>query len=399
MIFDRIRKKQTRNKSPVGFLVTDEAAETLCVPGYTTLDRCPEVVAGCRRIAELIGSLTIHLMANTEKGDKRIVNMLSRKLDIDPTPNMTRKTWIEAIVMNLLLYGKGNSIVKIHTQNGYLQDLEPIEASRVSIPESKTYEVRIDGIPYGRDEIMHFVYNPDPHCLWRGQGLQVPLMPIVNNLKQAAATEKAFLSSKWKPSVIVKVDALTEEFSNIAGRKKLLQDYVESSDAGEPWLIPAEQFDVQQVKPLSLSDLAINDSVQLNRRMVAAIIGVPPFLLGVGDYNQNEWNAFINNKVRNIVIGLQQEITRAVITSPDMYVRFNVLSLYDWDIKTLADVFGGLSDRGFVDGNEVRDRLGLSPRDGLDELRVLENYIPYEMSAYQKKLIQGGGTKDEDGTE
>jgi hypothetical protein len=80
-----------------------------------------------------------------------------------------------------------------------------------------------------------------------------------------------------------------------------------------------------------------------------------------------------------------------------MYVRFNVLSLYDWDIKTLADVFGGLSDRGFVDGNEVRDRLGLSPRDGLDELRVLENYIPYEMSAYQKKLVQGGA-KD-NGTE
>ena len=307
MIFDRIRKKQTRNKSPVGFLVTDEAAETLCVPGYTTLDKCPEVVAGCRRIAELIGSLTIHLMANTDKGDKRIVNELSRKLDIDPSPSMTRKTWIEAIVMNLLLYGRGNSVVKIHTRNGYLQELEPIEASRVSIPQGREYKVLIDGIPYDRDEIMHFVYNPDPQCLWRGQGLQVSLLPIVNNLKQAAATEKAFLSSKWKPSVIVKVDALTEEFSSAAGRKRLLGEYVESSDAGEPWLIPAEQFDVQQVKPLSLSDLAINDSVQLNRRMVAAILGVPAFVLGVGDYKKEEWNAFINNKVKNIVIGLDRK--------------------------------------------------------------------------------------------
>lgn len=390
MIFDRVRKKQIRNKSPVAFLLSDEAKETLCVPGYTTLDKCPEVVAACRRIAELIGSLTIHLMENTENGDQRIVNELSRKIDIDPTPTMTRKTWIEAIVMNLLLYGKGNSIVKVHTERGYLKELEPISANRVSISSGSQYEVRIDGIPYSRDEIMHFVDNPDPLCLWRGQGLKVALSSVANNLKQAAKTEKSFLSSKWKPSIIVKVDSLTDEFSSPSGRKKLLDEYISTSEAGEPWMIPADQFGVEQVKPLSLSDLAINDSIQLNRRMIAAIVGVPPFLLGVGNYNKDEWNSFINNKIKTIVIGLQQEMTRALILSPHMYIRFNVLSLYDWDIKTLSDVFGSLSDRGFVSGNEVRDRIGLSPRDGLDELRVLENYIPYEMSAYQKKLIQGG---------
>lgn len=61
----------------------------------------------------------------------------------------------------------------------------------------------------------------------------------------------------------------------------------------------------------------------------------------------------------------------------------------DWDIKTISEVFGSLSDRGFVTGNEVRDRIGMSPKDGLDELRILENYIPYDMSALQKKLVQG----------
>lgn len=226
-----------------------------------------------------------------------------------------------------------------------------------------------------------------------GKGLTVLLKDTADNLKQAAKTKKGFMSSKWKPSIIVKVDAMIDEFSSPDGRQKLLDSYVKSGDAGEPWLIPAEQFDVEQVRPLSLADLAISDSVTMDKKTIASIIGVPGFLLGVGEYRQSEWNAFINNTVRPIAMEIEQELTRKLILNPKWYLKFNILSLMDWDIKTIADVFGSLSDRGFVTGNEVRDRIGMSPADGLDEFRILENYIPYDMSALQKKLVQEGGTE------
>lgn len=379
------------------FLLSDTAQDLLCVPGYTSLAHNPEIMTGCRRIAELIGTLTIYLMENGENGDKRVINELSRKIDISPCRYMTRKTFIEILVMNLLLYGHGNSVVRVRTSSGLLDDLEPIAPYRVSFrPENYGYQILIDGIPYSPDELLHFVMNPDEYQPWIGQGFRVSLRDIADNLKQAAATEKAFMESKWKPSLIVKVDALTEEFSNPAGRKKLLDSYVASGNVGEPWLIPAEQFQVEQIRPLSLEDLAIADVVELDKRTIAAILGIPPFLLGIGEYSKDAWNAFVNTTVKPIVTGIQQEFTRKLIFSPKWYIKFNILSLYDWDLQTISEVFGNLSDRGFVTGNEVRDRIGMSPLDGLDELRILENYIPYNMSGRQKKLK--GADVDEDGT-
>lgn len=386
-----IRKEpQKRNNQQIALWLGDEDA-ILC-SGYTSLDHNPEIMTACHKIAELIGSITIHLMANTERGDQRIQNELSRKIDIEPEMHMTRSTWMQAIVMNLLLYGKGNSIVVPHTYGGILQGLEPIGAGRVSfLPIGyRDYRVSIDGKERDPESILHFVYNPDKTYLWKGKGMTTNLKAVADNLKQAAATEKGFMESKWKPSIIVKVDALTEEFASKEGRRKLLESYVESSGVGEPWLIPAEQFSVEQVKPLSLADLAIADTVNLDKRTVAAILGVPPFVLGVGDYDKAAWNSFINNTIKPIATSIQQEMTKKLIISDRMYLRFNVLSLMDWDIQTIYSVFGGLSDKGIVTGNEVRDRLGMSPLEGLDDLRILENYIPSDMIGQQKKLIQEG---------
>ena len=361
----------------------------ICCAGYTRLSDNPEIQTACLRIAELIGSMTIYLMANTEKGDERIINELSRRIDIAPNGNMTRSHWMIANVMNMLLYGRGNGICVPHTYEGILQSLEPISASRVEfqpVPGSyRDYRVLIDGIQKDPANLMHFVYNPDPLYLWKGQGVTVTLKDIANNLKQAQKTENAFMSSEWKPSIIVKVDALTDEFSSPEGRQKLLESYVKPSQTGEPWLIPAEQFQVEQVRPLTLADLAIKDTVELDKKTVAAVIGVPAFLLGVGEYKREEWNTFVQTKVRAIAQNIQQEMTRCLIISPKWYLRLNYWSLMDFDLKEVSDILLAGADRGFVNGDEWRDRMNLAPA-GLKEYNVLENYIPIDKTGDQKKL-------------
>ena len=379
------KKREKKKCDPIAVWLADNE---ICCAGYTRLSDNPEIQTACLRIAELIGSMTIYLMENAEDGDRRIVNELSRTFDIAPNGNMTRSVWMTANVMNMLLYGNGNGICVPHTYEGIIRSLEPIAPERVNFTEMgyRNYKVLIDGIARDPDNLLHFVYNPDPQYPWKGRGVTVTLKDIANNLKQAQATENAFMSSEWKPSIIVKVDALTDEFSTPEGRQKLLDSYVKPSRTGEPWLIPAEQFSVEQVRPLSMSDLAIKDTVEMDKKTVAAVIGVPAFLLGVGQYNREEWNSFIQSKVKYIAQIIEQEMTRCLIINPKWYVHLNYWSLIDYDIQSISNVLLAGADRGFVNGDEWRDRMHMQPV-GLKEYKVLENYIPYDMSGNQKKLV------------
>ena len=362
-----------------------------CPVGYTRVSELPEIQSACLRIAELVGSMTIYLMNNTKNGDERIQNELSRMVDITPNGTMTRMHWMTAICMNLLLYGDGNAVVVPHTYDGILKSLEPISAARVSfLPVGNSYreyQIMIDGVPRSPEDVLHFVYNPDPLYLWKGRGITITLREIAENLKQAQKTENAFMASEWKPSIIVKVDALTEEFASPEGRQKLLDTYIHPQNPGEPWMIPAEAFSVEQVRPLSLADLAIKDTVEMDKKTVASVIGVPAFLLGVGTFNREEWNSFVQTKVRSIALIIQQELTRGLIISPNWYWLLNYWSLMDYDLKAMSDVLLAGSDRGYVNGDEWRDRMHMPPA-GLKEYKVLENYIPADMSGDQKKLVQ-----------
>lgn len=387
-LFDRLKRKKHMKMRMVQLLNGERFAEQLG-GGYTTLDRCPEVVAACYKIASLIASMTIYLMANTEKGDVRIKNELSRKIDIEPNKNMTRSAFMTAVVMNLLLYGDGNSVVYPHTDGGLITSLEPIAADRVTFSHllgRDDYRINIDNVSYDPADLLHFTLNPDRYYLWHGTGFRTSLKTVVDNLSQAQITKNAFMKSKWKPSLIIKVDALTDEFSSKEGREKLLESYFETAQAGQPWMIPAQQFEVEQVKPLSLSDLAINDATKIDKSTVAAILGIPSFVLGVGDYKADEWNSFISNTIRPIAQSIEQEMTRKLILSPKMYLMFNVSKLYSYDLQATSNVYSGLYDKGIVTGNEVREKIGMQPLDGLDNLIVLENYIPVDKIGEQKKL-------------
>ena len=365
------------------------ASDTLAVPGYSRLIDSPDVMAAVGGLADIVSNAPIQLMRNTADGDVRVRNELSRFMDLHPYRLGSRKDLISWIVCTMCSTSSGSAFVLPRTNGGLLADLLPMPGA-VAVASGDGYMVSWEGRNYAASDVLHFKLRPNPARPWDGMGLTACLRDVTGNLRQAAATKKGFLSDKWKPSVIVKVDALADEFADERGRKRLIDEYISGQDAGAPWVIPAELMEVQQVKPLSLNDLALSDSVTLDKREIASIVGVTPYMLGVGSYSDSDHNHMIKNRVMSIANIIAAELSKKLLISDDLYFKFSARRLYSYSIKELADVADQQYVRGIMSGNEVRDWLELSPVKGLDERVILENYIPAGMIGEQKKLIQGG---------
>lgn len=371
--------------------------------GYRTLDTSPEIKGGVEKMAEIISAMTIYQMKNTNNGDVRVKDGLSRFLDIEPSRLMNRQSLISWIVQEMVLFG--NAVIIPKTRNGYLYDLEPLDYREYEIvneewKNKKNYYIHIskDNKVYKPDEVLHFRYNPDLKKPWIGKGQEILLKDLMDGLGQARSTVHDFLENQMLPTVIIKVAALPGDLKSSEGRDEIEERFVKRAKNGQPWIVP-DLMDVEQIQPLTLNDIGINERIKIDKESVASILGIPAFLLGVGVYNQDEYNNFIRSKIKVICLAIEQEFTRKLLVAPDRYFTFNRKSMLSYDLDILTEVYVNLYEHGIVTGNEVRDAIGMSPIDGLDELLILENYIPIDKSGDQKKLKDDDQEKLKDGHE
>lgn len=365
-----------------------------CTPyGYRTMDDTPEIKAAVEKIAEIISTMTIHLKQNSEMGDVRVVDGLSAFVDIHPSKLMNRQLLVSWIVQEMLL--RGNAVVQVKTRKGYLDELIPLSRyDYVFKYTDKGYQIELTKTRkvLKPDSFLHFRFNPDLTRPYMGKSQEVILRDLINNLGQSNATVQDFMENQMYPTAIIKVDAMEDDMTSDAGRDEIEKRFIRRRKSGQPRIIPS-LMDVQQMKPLTLNDIAIHDNIAIDKQAAASIIGVPAFMLGVGDFDEAEYNNFIKTKVAVICKAIEQELTTKLLTSPNLYFAFNATSMLSYSLQEMGNLYLSLQEHGDVTGNEVRDKVGLSPVKELTDFAILENYIPVDKIGDQGKL-EGGDDGD-----
>lgn len=382
---------EKRSPSVQSIMLTDPAARDIIFPeGYTPLSRNEDVQQCVSQIANRVSNMTVMLMQNGENGDIRIRNELSRKLDITPCHYMNRKNFLYRIVTDMC--NSGNCVAVPKYKGEYLDGIEILERGSCTFMQDVRYGylIRYYGEVLYPDEVLHFVLNPNPREPWRGDGLAPMIYGTVRNLVQARATKDAFLKSKWKPSLIISVRSDIEELQDSSTREDILDSYISSNEQGKPWLIPADEINVNSIKPLTLNDLAIQDGITLDKRTLAAAVGVPPFLVGVGNYIKDEYNGFISTTVLDFAQIIQQELSRKLLLSDQWYIKLNSKSLMQYSLAEKSGFVNSMVERGMLNKNEGRTEFDYNPVDapGMNDYTVLENFIPVDTLGKQKKLLQ-----------
>lgn len=394
-MFGKKKKLKTRQNSPVALWLQGEDAKNILMPsGYMPITKNEEIKKCIHKIADLVSSMTIMLMENGTDGDMRLKNELSKKIDVYPNNFMVRKNFIYKIVSDMI--STGNSVVmpKI-IKDGILDNLTIWDINNVSFyGDYERYIIQYKLQNFDPDEVLHFVLIPDDLMPFKGQGFIPIVKDTIANLVQANTTKTGFLQSKWRPSLIIKVETDAEGMQVQEERAKILNSYVGDTENGEPWIVPASEIDVKEVRPLSLQDLAIQESIELDKKAVASAFGVPAFMMGVGNFNKDEYNNFISSVIMPIAKVIEQELTKKLVYAPTWYFRFNAKSLMQYDLAELTTHVKEMVGGGMINRNEGRNAFDYSPVDGLNEYVVLENYIPVADVGNQKKL-KGGDESSE----
>ncbi|WP_342546119.1 phage portal protein [Lysinibacillus sp. FSL K6-4013] len=385
------RKKTKRS---VQYFDTSGFNSWIVSGGYTTLDKNADVQICVNKIADIVSSMPVALMQNVENGDIQIKNGLSRIVDINPNKHQTRKTFIQTIVREAFLKGDGNAIVlpKFNNSNGsyFLDSLDVLDMNKVTFnTNDNTYNINYQGKVLYPDEVLHFVFNPSRQSSFIGEGYAPLLKDVLSNIAQGNATKQSFFKQP-KPSLIIGVNSDNGELMDGDGQKVIRESYTSNMENGKPWLIPADEISVHQIQPLSLKDLAINESLEVERKQIAAAFGIPSFLVGIGKFDKTEYNNFINTTIQSIADVIQQEFTKKLLYSELMYFKFKKKALMQYDIGELSTFANESVKLGILNRNESRNLFDYSPvdKESMNEYSTLENYINIDDMSKQKKLVQ-----------
>jgi HK97 family phage portal protein len=244
-----------------------------------------------------------------------------------------------------------------------------------------------------------------------------PIKPSAYNIDQhnlAGLHNVALLKNGCTPSGMLKFEPSDETGMSTQltdeQRARLLEDlefrFQGSHNSGRPMLLEGN-FEYQQLG-LNPRDMDFQDLQNMSAREIALCFGVPAQLIGIP-----EANTYSNMETAKL--GLYEETIIPLLTRVESDLNEYLAPLYNGDIhlkydinsipamaektkQTYDNVVGGVN-AGILTRNEAREKLGLDPITGADELFIPSNLFPIGESSESVSDEDNDAPVDAEGNE
>jgi HK97 family phage portal protein len=328
----------------------------------------PALTAGMR----LISGVVMQLPLRQKRGDTIVDPPATIIENPSPGPNRTTADFVDEYTSDVLLYGNHVSLIGPVDSTGWPTMLIPLDVTQVSVArDPATWQpiYALEGIeePLPADRVFHVAIDKRSGEL-SGRGVLPTLAGAIHAALAADSYAGRYFDESAVPSGVI-----TDT------RPNLTQD--QATELKSKWMQAVSGTRAPVVIPGSttFTPLATDaDKAQLvqarqwDATMVAMILGVPPFLLGIETQRhtytnaENEFGRFVSTTILRLLRPLEQQISLQCLPRGNS-AEFWTGALLRADTSTRAAAAVQLYGAEIIDLGEARTLAGFPAEGGPTE--------------------------------
>lgn len=342
------------------------------------------VWACVKLIAESVSTLPLGFYERSSDGSRSMATShpLYEILHNEPNSLMSAVSFWQAIVGSMLLWG--NAYAEIHRSGRRVTSLEFLDPARMSVKRGRDgyIEYRYTDTDMvqraiDRDSVMHIrAFTLDGEC-----GLSA-IQYGFNSIGSAMATDKA--ADETFKNAARATGIVTMDHAFKPGQRDDVRAHVKKVDqeGGVYVLEKGAGFESLRFNPIDAELLA---SRSFSVETICRWFRVPPVMIGHGD-KQSSWPTsteaqgalFLRYVLRSLILGIEQEIRRALLTPAErqrFFAEYSIEGLLRGDTAARSAFYTTALQNGWMTRNEVRRLENLPPVEGGNILTVQSNMI------------------------
>jgi len=348
--------------------------------------RVSAVYSCVKVLSESISSLPVNLYDVSPEGGKvRLNNKLDRLVSIAPSEDQTAAEMWAYVVTSVCLHGNGYLYIT-RTQRGQAVQLLPLNPLNVSIHvngNKVAYHVTVgEGaqsktLVLSSREILHF----KSLTLDGYKGLS-PITynsAVVSGDRTAIDYANRIYTEGATPRGVLEVDGVLSDDAYENLRASWGAAHGGTNNGNKVAILESGVV----FKPISLTphDVQLLETRKYSRNEIAGLYRVPPHMIAALDNATYSNIAHQGAEFHRFTLApwltMIEQRLNLTLANPGQMFRFDTSGLTRSDLQTESESYSKLISMGVLNPNEVRERMGLNPREGGDEYISQTNNLSF----------------------